>query len=210
MEKARFLDPNCANPLERLPYFVDWRPRTWAPAVRWLLGDPARFRGKKVLEVGCRTGRMSCLFGLLGADVLGVDLPDVCLKSARREAESAGVSERVRFLNYSGDPRSLLEKEFDFVFAKSTLVMIADLLPFLVALPAKLKAGGELLLAENLAGGLLMKMMRRLVHRRRGKSLLDRIHGVDAAFLATLGSVFEITERQNFSWLVAAIRAHPH
>jgi 2-polyprenyl-3-methyl-5-hydroxy-6-metoxy-1,4-benzoquinol methylase len=206
---ALLAEPDCVNPLARLPYFVDWRPRLWVPAVRWLLGDPARFRGKKVLDVGCRTGRMSCLFGLLGAEVLGVDLPDVCLESAQREAAAAGVSDRVRFLNYSGDPASLLEDDFDFVFSKSVLVMIPDLKPFFVALASKLKPGGELLLAENLAGGLLMRLIRRVVvHRRRGKSFLEKFHGVDAAFLATLGTAFEMAEQQNFSWLVAAIRAH--
>jgi 2-polyprenyl-3-methyl-5-hydroxy-6-metoxy-1,4-benzoquinol methylase len=152
---------------------------------------------------------MSCLFGLLGAEVLGLELPDVCLKSARREAESAGVSDHVRFLNYSGDPASLPEGDFDFVFSKSVLVMIPDLKPFVAALASKLKPGGELLLAENLAGGLWMQLIRRVIaQQRRGKSFRERFHGVDAAFLATLGTAFEMAERQNFSWLVAAIRAH--
>jgi SAM-dependent methyltransferase len=208
MEKTTLLaEPARVNPLDRLPYFVNWRPRLWAPAIRWLLGDPARFHGKKVLEIGCRDGRMSSLFGLLGADVLGVDLPCVCLEPAQREAESVGVSERVRFLNYSGDPASLEEDDFDFVFSKSTLVMMSDIRPVVTALPGKLKPGGELLLAENFAGGWLMQMIRRVVHRRRGKELLDRIHGVDAAFLATIESAFEITEQKNFFRLVAAIRA---
>src|SRR5437763_8245269 len=73
-------EPTHASVLARLPYFVDWRPRLWVPTVRWLLGDPARFQGKTVLEFGCRSGRMSCLFGLLGAQVLGVELPDVSLE----------------------------------------------------------------------------------------------------------------------------------
>ncbi len=208
MENTALLaEPPCVNPLDRLAYFVTWRPRLWTPVVRWLVRDPARFRGKKVLEVGCRNGRMSCLFGLLGADVLGVDLPDVCLDPARREVAAAGVSDRVRFQNYNGDPASLQEKDFDFVFSKSTLVMIGDLKPFVAALPSRLKPDGELLLAENLSGGWAMQLIRRLVHWRRGKELLDRIHGVDAAFLDTLGLSFETTERKNFFGLVTAIRA---
>ena len=98
------IDPMHAKALACLPYFVEWRPRLWVPAVRWLLGDPARFQGKKVLEMGCGSGRMSCLFGWLGAQVLGVDLPGVSLEQARREAERLGVGERVRFLNCSADP----------------------------------------------------------------------------------------------------------
>jgi 2-polyprenyl-3-methyl-5-hydroxy-6-metoxy-1,4-benzoquinol methylase len=210
MENTALLDElACDNPLDRLHYFVDWRPRLWAPAVRWLLGDPERFRGKRVLEVGARTGRMSSLFGLLGAEVLGVDLPGVCLKGARREAESAGVGDRVRFLNYSGDPDALPEGDFDFVFSKSVMVMLPDLRAFLMALSSRMKPDGEMLIAENLEGGLLMQLVRRLfVHRRREKSFLENFHGVDAAFVATVGSVMEISEQKNFFRLVAAIRAH--
>jgi SAM-dependent methyltransferase len=202
------VEENTTNALARLPHFVDWRPRLWAPPVRWLLGDPARFRGRRVLEVGCRTGRMSCLFGLLGAEVLGVDLPDVSLEAARQEAADAGVGDRVRFLHYNGDPAVLAEGDFDFVFTKSVLVMIPNLRPFLAALAPKLKAGGELLAAENLAGGRTMQLLRRLiVHRRRGPSFLQRFHGVDAPFVAALRESFDIVEQRNFFWLVAALRA---
>jgi 2-polyprenyl-3-methyl-5-hydroxy-6-metoxy-1,4-benzoquinol methylase len=143
----------CDNSLDRLPYFVDWRPRLWTPAVRWLLGDPARFRGKKVLELGSRTGRMSCLFVSLGAEVLGVDLPRVCLDSARRETAALGVSDRVHFVNYSDDPTSIPDGDFVFVFSKSVFVLVADVKQLRTALSAKMKPSAELFLAENLAGG---------------------------------------------------------
>jgi SAM-dependent methyltransferase len=201
-------EPDTAGALARLPYFVDWRPRLWVPPVQWLLGDLTRFRGKRVLDMGCRTGRMSCLFGLLGAEVLGVDLPGVSFESARQEAADAGVSGRVQFVSYSGKPATLAEGDFDFVFTKSTLVMIPDLKPFLRALAVKMKPGGELLAAENLAGGWLMQLIRRLiVHRHRHTSFMQRIHGVNAQFLATFDDAFAIVGRRDFAWLVAGIRA---
>jgi SAM-dependent methyltransferase len=198
-------EPRRANPLAQLPYFVDWRPRLWAPAVRWLLADPARFQGKKVLDVGSRTGRMACLFGLLGARVVGVDLPGVSLEGARQEAERWGVADNVRFLTYSGDPATLPEGDFDFVFTKSVLVMIPALETFLESLPGVMKPGGELLAAENLSGGPLLRWLRRIVHHRR--KFLQRFHGVDAAFLAALGRTFEVVEEKRFYCLVTALRA---
>jgi SAM-dependent methyltransferase len=201
-------EPPHASVLAQLPYFVDWRPRLWVPTVRWLLGDPVRFQGKTVLELGCRSGRMSCLFGLLGAEVLGVDLPGVSLEPARQEAVLAGVTDRVRFRNYSGDPATLPEMDFDFVFTKSVLVMISPLQPFIAAVAQKLKPDGQLLAAENLAGGWIVQFLRRVImHPCRGKSFLDRFHAVDAALLATLTGSFTIIEQRMSSWLVAGIRA---
>jgi SAM-dependent methyltransferase len=196
-----------ADPMEQLPYFVDWRPLLWGPAVRWLLGDPGRFRGKKVLDLGTRTGRMACLFGLLGARALGVDLPAVPLDGARSEAERWGVSDRVRFLSYSGDSAALPEGDFDFVFTKSVLVMIPAMGLFLAGLAPVLRRDGELLAAENLAGGALLNFLRRaFIHRRRSR-FFDRVHGVDAAFRAALGQSFEVVAEKRYWGIVSAIRA---
>jgi SAM-dependent methyltransferase len=195
-----------ANPLALLPYFVDWRPRLWVPAIRWLLDDPARFRGKRVLDVGSRTGRMACLFGLLGAEVLGVDLPDVSLQGARREASRLGVDYRVRFLNYSGNLADLPETDFDFVFTKSVLVMIPSLDSFFASLASVMRPGGELLAAENLAGGRLLHFIRRNIIHRRAR-FFEKFHGVDDAFLSTLGRTFEMVGEKRFYGLVTALRA---
>jgi SAM-dependent methyltransferase len=195
------------DPMANLSYFVDWRPWLWVPAVCWLLSDPARFRDKKVLDMGTRSGRMACLFGLLGARVLGVDLPAVPLDGARREAARWGVSDQVRFLSYSGDPASLPEGDFDFVFTKSVLVMIPVLSPVLGGLSAVLRRGGELLAAENLAGGPLLNFLRRTVMRPWRSPFAHRFHGVDASFHAVLGQSFEIVGEKRYWGIVSAIRA---
>jgi SAM-dependent methyltransferase len=202
-------EPGPEKALARLPYFVEWRPCLWVPAVRWLIGDPARFKDKKVLEVGCRSGRMSCLFGMLGAQVLGVDLPGVSLEPARQEAALAGVSNRVRFLNHGADMGTLLDDEFDFVFTKSALVMIPELAEFLAAIAPMMRADGELLAAENLAGGRLLQFVRRVIADRRRAGFLNRFHGVNATFLATLGRMFEVVGQRRFYGLVTALRARP-
>jgi SAM-dependent methyltransferase len=131
-----------------LDWFVHWRPTLWTPAVRAVLGDPSRFKGKRVLEIGYRTGRMACYFALLGAQVHGVDLPDCDPAPATRLAEELGVADRVSFSGYGGDLGSLSPAGWDFVFTKSVLV----LLPAEVAIPAVralLVPGGQYLACEN-------------------------------------------------------------
>lgn len=190
----------------RIREAVEWRRWLWAPAVRWLLGDPERFRGKRVLELGCRYGKMSCLFGRFGAEVLGVDLEETRLDRARAEAAAQGLGGPVRFRVYDGDPGSLDEGEFDFVFSKSVLVVVPELGDFLRALRGVVVPGAELMLAENAAGNAVVNRVRRLAHPR-WKSFERRFHGVDDAFLEEVDAVFPIEERRRFGFAVHAIRA---
>ena len=91
---------------------------------------------------------MSCYFGLLGATVEGVDMPDCQPEPANGLARELGLAERVSFSTYDGKLDSLKAGEWDFVFTKSVLV----LLPIEQAAPAirrLLKPGGQYLACEN-------------------------------------------------------------
>lgn len=191
-----------------LSYFVEWRPALWAPAVRWLIEDPKRFAGKRVLDLGCRHGRMSCFFGLLGAEVTGVELECVSLEKAWEEADRWHVRDRVQFINYDGNPLNIPGPDYDFVFTKSVLVVVPELDKFLAALSNKLNSGGELIMAENLAGGPLLNLLRRAIIHRHWHGFEDQFHGVDANFLATVGRTFDIVALRAYYGLVASIRAH--
>ncbi len=190
-----------------LSYFVEWRGRLWAPAVEYLLQDPTRFVGKKVMELGCRHGRMSCLFGLLGASVVGVELSDVSLENARDEARRWNLEERVSFTSYDGDPANLPAGDFDYVFTKSVLVVVSDLEAFLSTLATKMKSGGELMVAENLTGGRALRLARRLVTYTRHSDLKDRFEGVDDRFVTRMNGAFNVVGMQTYYGSVAAIRA---
>jgi hypothetical protein len=45
------------TPVPALRYCVGWRPYLWLRPLEYALGDPARFAGKRVLDLGCRFGR---------------------------------------------------------------------------------------------------------------------------------------------------------
>src|SRR5271165_5918858 len=57
-----------------------------------------RWRGKKVLEIGCGLGTDTINFALHGAQVTAVDLSENSLSLARKRAEVFGLEDRIRFV----------------------------------------------------------------------------------------------------------------
>lgn len=67
---------------------------TPAPLAARLLHEAALagdISGMKVVDIGCGTGMLSIGAALLGATVIGVDIDEVVLKTARKNAELFGV-----------------------------------------------------------------------------------------------------------------------
>ena len=64
-----------------------------------------RWRGKKVLEVGCGIGTDTTSFARHGASVTAIDLSAQSLELARKRMEVYGLQERVRF--YSGSAEEM-------------------------------------------------------------------------------------------------------
>jgi len=195
-----------ADPQATLNYFVEWRPYLWSPAVRMLLQSPERFQNQHVLDLGCRYGRMSVLFALLGAQVTAVDLSEEALQIAKKEATKWGVDHRIDFQCYDGNPENITAEPVDFVFSKSVLVIVPELSHFLEQLTKIMKPNGSLLLAENMEGpGWLRLVRKRFIHRKW--SDFDVFQGVGPAFLETLSDQFTIKRQRTYYGLVLAIEA---
>lgn len=62
-----------------------------------------RWRGKRVLEIGCGIGTDTINFARHGADVTAVDLSSQSLELARKRAEVFGLSDRVHFFHGSAE-----------------------------------------------------------------------------------------------------------
>lgn len=62
-----------------------------------------RWRGKKVLEIGCGIGTDTINFARHGAEVTAVDLSAQSLEVARKRAEVFGLSDRIRFFHGSAE-----------------------------------------------------------------------------------------------------------
>jgi SAM-dependent methyltransferase len=165
-----------AHPLAHLGYFTEWGGAAWRAMVRLgvteFLGPT--LDGLHVLEIGSRHGRMSCLFGLMGAQVLGIDRYQSFVESAQEEARRLGVTSRVQFARTAGDFQDLPTGTYDIVFTKSVLVTFPDLQKALANINRLLNPGGRVLFIENGLGGTSLQLMRWIKHRgRNGYSMIN-------------------------------------
>ena len=166
---------------------------------------PPGLRDRRVLEIGSRYGKMSCFFGMLGAQVLGVDTDEASIPCALEERDRHGLK-TVEFRHYTGDLDEIQE-EFDFIFTKSVLVVVPDLSSLLAGIAGRLKPNGELLAAENKAGGQLLDFVRRTVVHREWRGVAHKLNGVDRRFFEQFPPQLEVRESKSYWGLVTAVRA---
>jgi ubiquinone/menaquinone biosynthesis C-methylase UbiE len=97
--------------VEARRYFVEPHIPGFAEFERW--------RGRKVLEVGCGIGTDTMNFARAGARVTAVDLSEKSLEMARRRANVFGLSDRIRF--YRANAENLSEvvtpEPYDLVYS---------------------------------------------------------------------------------------------
>src|SRR5438270_11261443 len=84
--------------VEARKYFVEHHIPGFAEFSRW--------KGKKVLEIGCGIGTDTINFARAGAQVTAVDLTDKSLEVARQRAKVFGFEDRVRFFQANAEKLS--------------------------------------------------------------------------------------------------------
>ncbi len=97
--------------VEARKYFVEPHIPAFAEFPRW--------RGKKVLEVGCGIGTDTINFARHGADVTAVDLSEKSLEIARERANVLGLSDRITFVLANAEKLSTVVpvEPFDLVYS---------------------------------------------------------------------------------------------
>lgn len=97
--------------VETRKYFVEPHIPRFAEFEKW--------RGKRVLEIGCGIGTDTMNFARAGAQVTAVELSEKSLEIARRRAEVCDLQERIRF--YRGDAEELTKfvpvEPYDLVYS---------------------------------------------------------------------------------------------
>ncbi len=99
------------NQVEARKYFVEPHIAAFAEFEKW--------RGKKVLEIGCGIGTDTMNFARAGANVTAVDLSAQSIKLARKRAEVFGLSDNINF--YEANAERLSEfiplQKYDLVYS---------------------------------------------------------------------------------------------
>lgn len=80
--------------------------------------DFDRWKGKRVLEVGCGIGTDSINFARAGAQLTAVDLSSESLKIAKQRADVMGVADRIEFVQANAEElTSVVSGEYDLVYS---------------------------------------------------------------------------------------------
>ena len=97
--------------VEARKYFVEPHIPGFAEFERW--------RGKRVLEVGCGIGTDSINFARAGAELTAVDLSHESLRIAEQRAGTMGLADRIRFVEANAEEvaSSLEGEQFDLVYS---------------------------------------------------------------------------------------------
>ena len=97
---------------------VEWRKYFVEPHIPGF-AEFDRWRGKRVLEIGCGIGTDTMNFARAGAEVTAVDLSSESLKLAKQRAEVFGLSDRISF--YEANAERLSEyipaQKYDLVYS---------------------------------------------------------------------------------------------
>jgi SAM-dependent methyltransferase len=113
--------------------------------LNWLLTQlPAH--GRRALDAGCGAGRHTLALAARFDHVVGVDISEPLINIARERRSPQNVRYQVGDLMHFADPDG-----FDLVFSSTTLHHLPDLDAALLHLRGLIKAGGRVVLIDNVA-----------------------------------------------------------
>ena len=101
------------NEVEARKYFVEPHIPVFAEFARW--------RGKRVLEIGCGIGTDTINFARAGAIVTAIDLSSESLKLAKQRAAVFGVADRITFMQGNAESLPLFGEQFDLIYSFGVL-----------------------------------------------------------------------------------------
>jgi len=103
--------------------------------------DFTQAKAKKMLEIGCGTGVLTCRFARAGADVTAIDITETAVSMARRNAEFQGLSVEVRHAD--AEHLDIADNTFDYIFSWGVLHHTNDMNQAFREVSRILKPGGR-------------------------------------------------------------------
>ena len=122
-------------------------------AVKEIAGD-IDLAGKTVLDIGCGIGGPAIVLArdLGAARIVAIDVEPHLLRHAAKNAEKAGVAEKIAFQLVEPGPLPFDDTSFDVVFSKDALVHIPDKAAIFPDVLRVLRPGGGFVASDWLGG----------------------------------------------------------
>ncbi|MFQ5601673.1 MAG: class I SAM-dependent methyltransferase [bacterium] len=106
--------------------------------------DFNKYRGKKILEVGCGVGIDLVRFARCGAEVTGVDLAEMSMELARKNFQHQGLAGT--FMEGNGEDLQFDDNHFDMVYAHGVIQYTANARKMVKELHRVVRPGGEVIM----------------------------------------------------------------
>jgi SAM-dependent methyltransferase len=151
---------------------LGWHAPIWEPLLAWGLEPLGDLSKKRVLEIGCGGGGVSCLLAICGATVYATDLSFPRLRRARRLIDRYKVTNNVHL--YCSDahfPPISNQTSFDLILTRSVLVLLnrASIVPIIVQLMAD--ESSIALFVENMKHHPLLQLWRSTIGREEARGV---------------------------------------
>jgi SAM-dependent methyltransferase len=179
-------NPVCAadipHPLGSREYFEAFdrlREDNEPPAFFERVHECARFRGKKVLDVGCGNGFVLSRYARAGAEVYGVDITETGIDLCRKRFGFMGLQGDFRVAN--AEQLTFPDATFDCVSSVGVLHHIPNPERGFAEIRRVLKPGGLFVLMLYHRNSAWYQVKMRAIAVIRGRSLRDQVNAVDGA-----------------------------
>jgi SAM-dependent methyltransferase len=138
-----------------------------------------RFRGRKVLDVGCGNGFVLSHFARAGAIVTGIDLTEVAVRLSRQRFEQAGL--QGEFLTGNAEDLPFQDSTFACVTSMGVLHHTPNTEKAIGDLRRVLKPGGRIVLMFYHRDSLLYRFKLQVMARRSRRPVEDLVNDVDGS-----------------------------
>lgn len=130
--------------------------------------------GKKILDYCCGDGDVSIFLAKNNADITGIDISDVSIENAKKNAQQAGLKDKPVFLVMDGEKLEFEENTFDFIICSGVLHHL-DIQKAYAEMARVLKPGGEIICIEPLAYNPFFQLYRKLTPKLRTEWEVEHI-----------------------------------